>query len=96
MVPRTMFTPQPKVDSAFVCMKKNGNPYNPKLASLLKSVFAARRKTILNALSKTLSLDKVATEKILATVGINPTCRPEQITPTEFAKICALSCEIKD
>lgn len=96
MVPRTMFTPQPKVDSAFVCMKKNGTPYNPKLASLLKSVFAARRKTILNALSKTLSLDKVATEKILATVGINPTCRPEQITPTEFAKICALSCEIKD
>ncbi len=90
-VPRTLFTPQPKIDSAFVCMKKNGTNYDVNLATLLKGVFAARRKTMLNALSRTLNLDKTSTEKILMEVGVSPTCRPEQVTPTEFAKICALS-----
>lgn len=92
-VPKTMFTPQPKIDSAFVSMKKNGTTYDPQLAFLLKGVFAARRKTMLNALSRTLNIDKDATIKILNAVGIDVSSRPEQVTPTEFAKICALSCK---
>lgn len=90
-VPRTLFTPQPKVDSAFICLKKNGEPYDAVLGKLLKSVFAARRKTILNALSGALNLDKTKTAEILDSVGIVPTLRPEQITPTQYAKICAIS-----
>ena len=89
-VPRTMFTPQPKVDSAFVCMKKNGRPVQSSLEKLLKGVFAARRKTILNALSRTINVDKTVAEQILRGSGIEITLRPEQITPTEYAKICAI------
>ena len=91
MVPRTLFTPRPKVDSAFISLKKNGNDYNPVLSKLLKGVFAARRKTMLNALSAALSINKDKCLEILTAVGIDPVCRPEQITPTEFAKICEIS-----
>ncbi len=86
-VPRTMFTPRPKVDSAFICLKKNGTPYDSTLSKLLKGVFAARRKTILNALSGALQIDKTSTISILSAVGVDPACRPEQITPTQYAKI---------
>ncbi len=90
-VPRTLFTPQPKIDSAFVCLKKNGQPNDLAMGKLLKGIFAARRKTILNALSGALNLDKMVTTQILTEAGIAVTLRPEQITPTEYAKISAIS-----
>lgn len=90
-VPRALFTPRPKVDSAFVCLKKNGKPYDPTLSKMLKGVFAARRKTMLNALSSALIIDKQTCEKILNEVGIELTSRPEQVTPTQFAKIHEIS-----
>ncbi|MBS7401249.1 MAG: ribosomal RNA small subunit methyltransferase A [Eubacteriales bacterium] len=90
-VPRTMFTPQPKVDSAFVSLKKNGQPSDKFMEKLLKGVFAARRKTMLNALSSALNLDKNTVTQILTTAEIDLNLRPEQITPTQYVKICALS-----
>jgi len=90
-VPRTMFTPQPKIDSAFVCLKKNGQPFDAVLGKLLKGIFAARRKTMLNALAGALQIDKTVAAQILAASGINENLRPEQITPTQYAKISAIS-----
>lgn len=90
-VPRTMFTPQPKIDSAFICLKKNNPVVDEKIERILKGVFAARRKTMLNALSSALHIDKTTTCDILAEAEIDPTLRPEQITPTEYAKISAIS-----
>ena len=58
---------------------------------MLKGVFAARRKTMLNALSSALNIDKQTCEKILNEVGIELTSRPEQVTPTQFAKIHEIS-----
>lgn len=90
-VPRTMFTPQPKIDSAFVRLTKKTSVLNPDLNNLLKAVFAARRKTMLNALSGALRIDKSTTAMILEQTGIALTARPEQVTPTEYWKICTLS-----
>ena len=90
-VSRTMFTPQPKIDSAFVCLKKNGQPFDPLMEKLLKGVFAARRKTMLNALVSSLRVDKSVASQILAAAEIDETLRPEQITPTQYAKISAIS-----
>lgn len=90
-VPRTLFTPQPKIDSAFICLKKYQTAYDHSLDQLLKSIFAARRKTILNALSGALNVDKTVAAKILSEVNLAPTLRPEQITPTEYAKISEIS-----
>lgn len=90
-VPKTMFTPQPKIDSAFVSLKKNGQSTDINLEKLLKGIFAARRKTMLNALSSALGVDKTISMQILNTAGINQELRPEQINPTEYAKISAIS-----
>lgn len=90
-VPRALFTPRPKVDSAFVCLKKNDRPYDPKLGSLLKNIFSARRKTMMNALSSALHIDKTTCEQILMSVGVDATSRPEQVTPTQYAKIYEIS-----
>ncbi|MCQ2381875.1 MAG: 16S rRNA (adenine(1518)-N(6)/adenine(1519)-N(6))-dimethyltransferase RsmA [Clostridia bacterium] len=90
-VPRTMFTPQPKIDSAFISLKKNNQITNSAMEKLLKGVFAARRKTMVNALSSALKVDKTIAVQILTEVGIDLTLRPEQVTPTEYAKMCAIS-----
>ena len=90
-VPKTMFTPQPKIDSAFVCLKKHGQPTDKNMEQMLKGIFAARRKTMLNALSSALKIDKSLAVKILNQAGIAETSRPEQITPTQFAKISEIS-----
>lgn len=90
-VPRTMFTPQPKVDSAFVCLKKNDQVFDSSMEKLLKGIFAARRKTMLNALASALNVDKNIVEQILQAANIDATLRPEQITPTQYAKINAIS-----
>lgn len=90
-VPRTLFTPQPKVDSAFVCLKKNGQPYDSSLNTLLKGIFAGRRKTILNTLSRVLNVEKKVCEQILQDAGVDVGLRAEQIAPTKYAEICAIS-----
>ena len=90
-VPKKMFTPQPKIDSAFVRLIKNGAPYNPQLGRLLKGVFAARRKTILNALASAYQIDKTIAAEILQATGVELTVRPENLLPTQYAKICEIS-----
>ena len=92
-VPRTMFTPQPKIDSAFVCLKKQNQSLPVSMEKLLKGVFAARRKTMLNALSSALNVDKNITAQILSAAEIDANLRPEQISPTQYAKICVISRE---
>jgi 16S rRNA (adenine1518-N6/adenine1519-N6)-dimethyltransferase len=59
-VPKTIFVPQPKIDSAFVKITKYDNVNCDKklLEKLLKGLFALRRKTILNGLTATLNLPK--------------------------------------
>lgn len=90
-VPRTMFTPQPKVDSAFVCLKKNGVVTDANFEKLLKAIFAGRRKTILNTLSSALKLDKTRTAEVLSVVKIDSGLRPEQISPTQYEQISVIS-----
>ena len=94
-VPRNLFTPRPKIDSAFVCLKKNGKAYDVELSKLLKAVFAARRKTMLNALSSALNINKQTCEQLLNEVCLDTNCRPEQVTPTQYAKISEISRKYK-
>lgn len=89
-VPRNMFTPQPKVDSAFVCLVKKTVPFTASFNQVVKGIFAGRRKTILNALSTVLHGDKIGAAKVLAMAKIEPTLRPEQLTPTNYWQISQL------
>ena len=88
LVPRGLFIPQPSVDSAFVAMSLRAQRSNPYLEKLLKTIFSARRKTILNALSNLVSKEKA--REILAKAGIAETVRPEQIPPEKFVELARL------
>jgi len=80
-VPRGIFTPVPNVDSAFVVIEKKDGSHIPD--AFLKKVFAARRKTILNAIGG----DKATVRKVLAEVGIDEGLRPEQISVDKFVEL---------
>ena len=86
-VPRHLFTPQPKVDSAFVRLVKKDVPTAACFNRVVKGIFAGRRKTMLNALTTVLRGDKVLAKQVLSQVEIDPNLRPEQLSPTNYWQI---------
>ncbi len=80
------FTPAPRVWSAVARLKVRRTPaftVPPAFARTVSAAFSQRRKTLRNAL-KTL----VGVEAIVA-AGVDPSLRPEMLTPAEFAAIAA-------
>lgn len=94
-VPRTVFMPQPNVDSAVIrLMKRKRPPVDVDDESfffqVVRASFAQRRKTILNNLISNLPNGKAMKEKIeriLTEKGIDPRRRGETLTMEEFASI---------
>lgn len=91
-VPRTVFYPEPEVDSAIVGI----NPYRtlevrtlyPWLSKIVQAVFQQRRKTILNALASTdLFQSKDELSKFLGSKGIDPNRRGETLSVAEFQSL---------
>ena len=87
------FNPPPKVDSevllilpqSHINFKNERHKYN--FISLVKTVFAYRRKTALNALCEVYKKDKDMLIKILARAGIKVSARAEEITPRKYADL---------
>lgn len=89
--PKTVFMPQPNVDSSVVRMKIRKEPsYNnkEKFFKLVKAAFSMRRKTLLNCLSKAdFNMDKGQLEEKLIEIGIDPKIRGERLEIEDFIKI---------
>ncbi|HHV38488.1 MAG TPA: 16S rRNA (adenine(1518)-N(6)/adenine(1519)-N(6))-dimethyltransferase RsmA [Tepidimicrobium sp.] len=90
-VPRTVFMPQPNVDSAVMKLKlKQELPkVNREIFfKVVRSAFGKRRKTILNSLSSgELNLKKKDIRKVLEAADIPPNKRAEDLKVEHFAKI---------
>lgn len=90
-VPKTVFMPQPKVDSAVIKLniKKSTIDVDRKLFfKVVKAAFNQRRKTILNSLSnRELGLDKDKTKEVLEKCNISPQERAENLKIEDFIKI---------
>src|SRR4051794_235798 len=88
IVPKTVFMPQPNVDSAVIRLTKRDKPVvevrdEEFLFTVTRASFAQRRKTILNNLSSQLPEGKSRKEQIiqiLEETGIDPTRRGETLT----------------
>ncbi len=102
-VPRTVFLPPPEVGSAILAL----DPVVPgtvelrdeqRFFNIVRSSFAQRRKTLLNALLRapaSFSLgfgmeDRARVEALLARAEINPTRRGETLNIEEFARLANL------
>ena len=91
-VPRTVFAPQPRVDSVFVTFKRSGGlPIDdaPVLETLVRTAFAQRRKQIVNSLSGAASpgaepLTRAGVQGALEGLGLPDSTRPEELTPPTF------------
>ena len=91
-VPPSCFIPQPKVTSSVIRMtKRAAPPVNVKDETLLfrvvRAAFNQRRKTLVNALSSGLSLDKAFLEGILQKCGFDARIRGEALSIEQFAQI---------
>lgn len=94
-VPREVFVPQPKVDSAVLRMDvRREHPVELADENMffqcIKAGFEQRRKTLLNSLTGTAGISKDGIREILAAAGINPARRPETLDLCEFAAIANL------
>lgn len=95
IVPKTVFMPQPNVDSAVIRLIKREKPIvevrdEEFLFTVTRASFAQRRKTILNNLSSQLPDGKVKKEQIIEALeqtGIDPTRRGETLTIEEFGRL---------
>ena len=88
VVPRSMFYPQPNVDSAVINIKINPNKYNisnkENFSKVVKTAFNYRRKTLCNALQLGLNIDRESAEKMIASIGLPVNIRGEKLTIQQF------------
>lgn len=95
IVPKTVFIPQPNVDSAILKLTKRDKPAvdvidEKEFFKLTKASFQSRRKTLWNNLQQTYGkTDEVKTwlSNSLETAGIDPSRRGETLSLAEFAAL---------
>ena len=82
-VPKEAFDPVPKVDSAVILIVPR-RPYDPeedrKVFRLARAGFAARRKTLVNNLSTSFSIERSVVEGRLATLGLKSDIRAQALS----------------
>jgi len=89
IVPAELFTPPPKVDSQIVVLRRRAAPLFPDVDSreffrLVKAGFGEKRKTLLNALSAGMHIDKPAVSAWLNGAGIDPQRRAQTLSLEEW------------
>jgi 16S rRNA (adenine1518-N6/adenine1519-N6)-dimethyltransferase len=95
IVPKTVFVPQPNVDSAVIRLTRREQPAvtvtdEAFFFQVTRASFAQRRKTLLNNLTSQLPEGKQKKEDILqalSTSGIDPTRRGETLSLEEFGRL---------
>ena len=85
-VGREVFTPRPRVESSLVTLRRTGPGPDPAIRALVRAAFAARRKTLVNALAAA-GADREAVRAALAALGTPVDARPETLPPAAFARL---------
>lgn len=95
IVPKTVFSPQPNVDSAILKLKRRTQPLvqvndEALFFKLVKISFTQRRKTLWNNLIQEFGKSpeqKLQVEKALQVAGIEPSVRAEALSIDDFARL---------
>ena len=86
------FRPPPKVESAVVRITPLANPViaddeQPDFRKLVQDAFGMRRKQMRRVVRELLDIDASAADAVLASAGIDPSVRPETLSPDAFARL---------
>ncbi|MFH1768545.1 MAG: 16S rRNA (adenine(1518)-N(6)/adenine(1519)-N(6))-dimethyltransferase RsmA [Candidatus Omnitrophota bacterium] len=89
-IPKEAFYPSPRVDASLVMIQFPLSPFfdavdERLLFTVIKESFSSRRKKIKNCLERI--SDKESISKILKKTGINPDCRPENLSLQQYCNI---------
>lgn len=95
IVPKTVFMPQPNVDSAIIKLTRRTTPSvevmdEKVFFELTRAAFVQRRKTLWNNLLGKYGKEEAMKEKLIQALdyaGINPKRRGETLSLTEFGKL---------
>ncbi len=91
-VPAKMFTPPPKVDSAFVVLPLRDKPAvevkdREMFFRVANAAFALRRKTMVNNLCASFRMDREEALRVMAEAGLDEKIRGEKLTLEDLAAI---------
>jgi 16S rRNA (adenine1518-N6/adenine1519-N6)-dimethyltransferase len=87
-VSRTVFRPQPNVDSALVAFRRMELPADfGRVKQIVTAAFAHRRKTLPNSLALAGVSSREQAEAALAAIGRPPEARAEALAPVEFVEL---------
>ena len=87
-VSRTVFRPQPNVDSALVAFRRTELPARfAEIKRLVEAAFAHRRKTLPNSLELSGVASRPQAVEALAGIGREPAVRAEALDPPEFVSL---------
>jgi len=92
-VPRTVFHPEPNVDSALVALRRTGPAASPEVSALVHAAFAHRRKTLGGSLALAPGAPegiREAARAALTELGHPEDARAERLSPSDFARLDAL------
>ena len=94
-IPANAFFPEPKVDSAVLCVDIYPSPQIPNgmlntFFKLIKAGFAQKRKTLRNSLSAGLHISPTEAADLLTSTGIDPQRRAETLSIAEWEKLCGI------
>jgi 16S rRNA (adenine1518-N6/adenine1519-N6)-dimethyltransferase len=91
-VSRTVFRPQPNVDSALVAFRRRARPPTIPWAALkpvVEGAFAHRRKRLPNSLELAGVTDRERAGAALESIGLSAGTRAEELAPDEFVRLAA-------
>jgi 16S rRNA (adenine1518-N6/adenine1519-N6)-dimethyltransferase len=87
-VSRTVFRPQPNVDSGLVAFRRTGLPKDfPAVKALVSAAFAHRRKMLANSLELAGFATRADAAAALERLGKPASTRAEELAPTEFVAL---------
>jgi 16S rRNA (adenine1518-N6/adenine1519-N6)-dimethyltransferase len=89
-VPRTVFHPEPNVESALVALRRTGPAAEPALSDLVHAAFAHRRKTLAGSLALAPEAPdgvREAARAALAELGHPEDARAERLSPQAFRRL---------
>lgn len=90
-VPKHMFTPMPKVDSAVVRIDINRNKHEvlstEVYRDMLRAAFGNRRKMFVNNIMQTFKMTRFDAENLLSVCGVPLTARGETLSSEDFVRL---------
>ena len=92
-VSRTVFRPQPNVDSALVAFRRTELPANyGRVKEFVTAAFAHRRKTLPNSVAQAGFASREEAAAALAAIGRPAETRAEALAPAEFVALAEGAC----